>query len=275
MHVSVTQWVFSSLAVVLPVLLLGVMHLRKSKSDFPFFYSFIAFYAITQVILNITATGSLRLYFYCYWTIAILGSLFTFAVLYEVFVQIMRPYSALTDLAKMMFRWVGGFLLAVSFLTAATSAGGTTTKICAAILFIQRCIQLLQCGTLLLFLVFEKRLGASWSDRGMCIAVGLGFSAVLELSGLYLMNIPALQNALTMVNNIASNGIVLYWLYGMYAYRTVTKTADSAPNRLVLQRWNEVLASHGFGGGPIIATGSFISGVEQAVERVLARKAIH
>src|SRR5258708_32786990 len=128
MHVSVTQWVFSSLAVVLPVLLLGVMHLRKSKSDFPFFYSFIAFYAITQVILNITATGSLRLYFYCYWTIAILGSLFTFAVLYEVFLQIMRPYSPLTDLATIMFRWVAGFLLALSFLTSPLFSARTTTK---------------------------------------------------------------------------------------------------------------------------------------------------
>ena len=275
MHVSISQWVFSSLGVALPLLVLAVMHLRKSKSDFPVFYSFIVFYAITQVILNVTVNGSYALYFYSYWTIAMLGSLLTFAVLYEAFVQIMKPYSALTDLAKMMFRWVGGFLLAVSFLTAFASAGGTSMKICTAIMFIQRCVQLLQCGTLLLFLVFEKRLGASWSDRGMCIAAGLGVSAVLELSTLYLMNISGLQNALTMVNNVAANGILLYWFYGMYTYRTVKKTADNAPNRLVLQRWNEVLASHGFGGGPIIATGSFIPGVEQAVERVLARKAVN
>src|SRR5258708_22110657 len=155
MHVSVTQWVFSSLAVVLPVLLLGVMHLRKSKSDFPFFYSFIAFYAITQVILNITATGSLRLYFYCYWTIAILGSLFTFAVLYEVFVRIMKPYSALTDLAKMMFRWVGGFLLAVSLLTAGGPTRGGKNKNFAALFFFLPRLQIPPLRGLLPFFVFQ------------------------------------------------------------------------------------------------------------------------
>jgi len=278
MRMSLAQWMLTILGLALLVLLLVVMHVRKCRSDFPVFYNYIIFYAVSLTVLTLVVHGSYDQYFYSYWTQATLESLLGFFVLYEAFGQIMKPYSALTDLAKIIFLWVGVFLLAVSLLTAFATTGGMSAKICAMIILVQRCVRLMQCGFLLLFLVFEKRLGVSWSARGMSVTVGLGLSAVLNLSVIYLMNTaPAWTSTLTIVNNVASNAILAYWIVGMYAYQTVRKTAVDAPNRLVLQRWNEVLLSSGYGNrAPVlVATDSFIPGVEQVVERVLARKAVH
>ncbi len=279
MHMSLAQWLFTVLGLGLLVQLLVVMHVRKCKSDFPVFYNYIIFYALSVTVLTFVIHGSYEQYFYSYWTQAILESLLGFFVLYEAFGQIMKPYAALTDLAKMIFLWVGVFLLAVSVLTAFATTGSVSTKICTVIILVQRCVRLMQCGFLLLFLVFEKRLGVSWSARGMCVTVGLGLSAVLNLAVIYLMNTTlAWQSTLIIVNNVVSNAIIAYWIVGMYAYQTVRKTAVDAPNRLVLQRWNEVLLSSGYGGSKpslLVTTDSFIPGVEQVVDRVLARKAVH
>lgn len=277
MHMSVAQWVFSIAGFALLAILVAVMYARKSRSEFPIFFSFIAFTAITQVILLIAVRWPYAQYFYTFWSIQTLYLLLGFGVLYESVVQIMKPYSALADFAKMLFFWAGAFVLAASFLTALATGGTAATRICAAILFIQRCVLLMQCGLLLLFLLFEKRLGVPWRSQGMCIAIGLGLSAVLDLSMLYLPDrFPAWQGFFTTANNVLSNAVYVFWLVGMYSFGRVRSTVQSAPNRLILQRWNEALASYGPGGVlPVSMADSFIPGVEQAVERVLSRKAVH
>jgi hypothetical protein len=277
MHLSAAQWVFTVAGLALQLLILVVMHVRKSRPDFPIFFNFIAFMAITQVFLAIATGWSRSGYFYSYWTITALGVLLGFGVLYESVAQIMKPYSALVDLAKMLLLWGGAFLLIVSFLAALATSGSTTTKICAAIFLVQRCILFMQCGLLLLLLLFEKRLGAAWRSHGMCITVGLGMSAALDLSMLLLLDrLPAWQTVLYTVNDVLATGILLFWAYGMYSFGRVKATVHNAPNRLILQRWNDALIGYGYGGATAVAnTDSFIPGVEQAVERVLARKAIH
>src|SRR5258708_32925410 len=117
MHMSLAQWLFTVLGLGLLVQLLVVMHVRKCKSDFPVFYNYIIFYALSVTVLTFVIHGSYEQYFYSYWTQAILESLLGFLVLYEAFGQIMKPDASLTDLPKMIFLWVGVFLLAVSVFT--------------------------------------------------------------------------------------------------------------------------------------------------------------
>jgi len=278
MHMSGTQWSFGIAQLALQLLLLAIMHVRKSRSEFPIFFNYIAFTAITQVFLLVALRGSYAQYFYSYWSVSAVGLLLGFGVLYESLVQVMKPFSALTDLAKMIFVWAGGFLLAVSLLTALATGGNPSDKICAAVLLLNRCIQLMQCGLFLILLLFEKRLGASWRNRGICIAAGLGMTAVVQLSMWSLLTrFPGARNQLDLAGDILSIGIVVFWSVGLVSSKSQKPSASNAPNRLVLQRWNDVLAGHGFGGVPAIASmaDSFIPGVEQAVERVMSRKMVH
>jgi hypothetical protein len=277
MHMSVTRWVFVSSAVLLQLLILAIMHVRKSRSDFPIFFNFIVFGVIIQVFMAAAVSLPASSYFYSFWTVTALGALLGFGVLYESVAQIMKPYSALVDLAKMLLLWGGAFLLIVSFLAALATSGNTTNKVCAAIYLAQRCILFMQCGLLFLLLLFEKRLGASWLSRGMCVTVGLGISAAVDLSMVLLADrLPAWQGVLNNMSDVVSTGVLLYWAYGMNSFGRVKATVNNAPNRLILQRWNDALIGYGYGGATAAAnTDSFIPGVEQAVERVLARKAVH
>ncbi|HWX54441.1 MAG TPA: hypothetical protein VN176_07600, partial [Verrucomicrobiae bacterium] len=241
MHMSVAQWAFWIIGFALQLLLMAILLVRKGRSQFPIFFNYVIFYGVVSVVFLIAARQPYAQYFYTYWTITALGVVFGFGVLYEAFGQIMKPYSALADLAKMIFVWAGGFLMAISFLTALTTGGTTSDKICAAILLANRCVLLMQCGLFLLLLVFEKRIGVSWVNRGMCISLGLGMSAVLQLSTWYLLeHFPSWRNPVETTSSVLSIGILTYWAFGLVSAKSATKTAGNAPNRLVLQRWNDV-----------------------------------
>ena len=277
MHMSTTQWVFWIVGFALQLFLVGIMVARKYKTEFPVFFNYLIFYAVAAVILLVAASRPYAQFFYTYWTVTALGLILGFGVLYEALVLIMKPYSALADLAKMLFVWSGGFLLVVSFLTALTTGGTPTDKICAAILLANRCVLLMQCGLFLLLLVFEKRIGASWHNRGMCISLGLGMSAVLQLSSWYFLeHFSAWRTSIQSTTDVLSIGVALFWTMGLMSSSSEKKTASDAPNRLILQRWNDALISYGYSGVPAMtSTDSFIPGVEQAVERVLSRKMLH
>ncbi|HJX84256.1 MAG TPA: hypothetical protein VJ723_07935, partial [Candidatus Angelobacter sp.] len=186
MHLSLAEWVFGTAGILLPVVLLGIMHARKIRVEFPIFFIYIAFLSLYEVVVLVASRGSYSQYFYSYYSLATVGLLLGFGVLYESVVQIMKPYSALADFAKMLLFWAGAFVFVASCLTAWSTGGTAVDRICAAILYVQKCVLLMQCGLLLLFLLFEKRLGVPWRSQGMCILLGLGMTAVLDLSMMYL-----------------------------------------------------------------------------------------
>lgn len=275
MHVSAVQWVLESICIVLQLFLFGIMFVRKGRSEFPVFCNYIALSALTQAFLLVAAvTWSYAQYFYVYWTIAALTTMMGFAVLYESVTHVMKPYSALRDFARMLFYWAGGFLFIISLLTAFATTGNSYTKVCAAIFLVNRCILLMQCGLLFLMLLFEKRLGASWMNRGMYLAAGLGASAVLQLSIWYLIDhFPFWRTGLQFIYDSLMNGIALFWVFGFMLSERKLKNLQDTPKRLILERWNDTLGSHGFGPTPAMSfADSFIPGVEQTVERIMARK---
>ena len=82
-----------------------------------------------------------------------------FAVLYELLVNALKPYSALIDLGKMLFRWAAVFLVLAALLTALATTGSGSNKMVAACELLQRTVRLMQCGLLLLFLGWKSVLG--------------------------------------------------------------------------------------------------------------------
>ena len=52
-----------------------------------------------------------RQYFYIYWALTGVTMVLEFAVMYELLVNALKPYSALIDFGKMLFRWAAIFLI--------------------------------------------------------------------------------------------------------------------------------------------------------------------
>ena len=139
-------------------------------------------------------------------------------------------------------------------------------------------MRLMECGLLLLFFFFERRLGLSWRNPNVGIAIGLGITASVDLMCSYMQSrFPAQAFQLGMVNTAAYVGVLTFWCYVLLADRLEKKSAVSPPRGLILQRWNEALTAT-----PLVtarqqaaafsSVESFLPGVERTVERVMARK---
>jgi hypothetical protein len=281
-HISRIGWASIGLAVlaaVVQAVIVKIIVNRRQKGNFPIFLSYSCFGVImVAVALAGYLFSSCAQYFYLYWVLSFLYMALEFGVMYEIFVNALKPYSALIDLGKMLFRWAAVFLLFAGILTALATAGSQANRLVAAVALVERSMRLMQCGLLLLFFFFERRLGLSWRNHNMAIALGLGAGAAMDLSVSYLKaHYPASSDAFGIVNSVFYLGVVCFWASNLSQTEPARSNVLDSPSRLIFQRWNEALTSYSVRGEMVFASSgveSFLPGVEQTVDRVLARKIV-
>jgi hypothetical protein len=281
-HLSLIGWLTAALAVVGIAVQLCIVRVILNRGRYSEFSIFAA-YNVLGVLLALIGLFGSRLqgcnqYFYIWWVSGVLYVGLEFGLLYEIFVNALKPYSALIDLGKMLFAWASVFLLIAATLTAFASSGSGANKITAAMTVVERTMRLIECGLLLLFFLFEKRLHLSWKNANIGIAIGLGVSGALDLAVSYLSShYPWRIEELGLINSLAYVSILLFWTYCLSAQKKNNVSVLESPNRLIFQRWNEALLSYkegelAFASGRV---DSFLPGVERTVERVLARKMVN
>jgi hypothetical protein len=257
--------------------LLGwVMVRRTLHKELPIFFKYICFSAFSAFLLFVLCDRPYpRLYDWSYWGVSFVGSALSFLVMYEVFVRLLRPYAAVIDLAKMLFKWAGAFLLLVALMGALAANGSQPDRIGAAVTMIDR--SLMQCGLLMLLVIFEKRLKVSWRSYAASITLGLGVTAAVSLlTSVVGASDSSYNQTLFLAYQVITVGFFAYWGVMLQRPEPQRKNVLDSPSRLVFQRWNEVLSStplaaHG-GHLALAEVDSFIPGVEKTVERIMARK---
>ena len=281
MHISQTQWILIAVTIVaagVQGFTLRILKQKKLRSEFPVFFRYSLVSVVGYAIVLIPFVFYCPQYFYVYWPLTAVTMVLEFAVMYELLINALKPYSALIDLGKMLFRWAAVFLVLAALLTAFATTGTSTHKITAASELLQRTVRLMQCGLLLLFFGLEKRLGLSWRTHSMSIALGLGIYAGVDLSTTYLIDrLPALTAFFQVFTNLVYLGAASLWAYSLAKPEPVRGNVLDSPRRLIFQRWNEALLTHTVRGEMAFAGSgmeSFLPGVEQTVERVLARKIV-
>jgi hypothetical protein len=276
MQMSFPQITLATLSIVMIGTVMLVMVRRNLRTAYPLFFSYLGINALAVVLLMAVYRFAIGQYFYAYWTTSTILMAVGFAVQYEVFVDILKPFSAVIDLGKMLFFWAAGFLLLAGLLTALVTSGSHVNKIVVAVDLCDRCVHLMQCGLMLLMVVFEKRLNFSWRSSGMCVALGLGLIAAMDLIVSYAQGrMPARNADLAMLNGIVFTGIMAFWAVRLASREAEPNTLANTPARLIIQRWNDALINYRHGDLALSpAMNSFLPGVEQTVERVLARKVI-
>lgn len=282
MHLPTVTWLVVALAIVgiaVQASILRFIFKRRRQSEFSIFATYNALGIVLAGIgiLGYPLQGCTQ-YFYIWWVSGVLFVGVEFALLYEIFVNALKPYSALIDLGKMLFGWATIFLLIAATITAFASTGSGANKITAAMTVLERTMRLIECGLLLLFFLFEKRLHLSWKNANVGIAVGLGISGALDLAVSYLTaHMPWRVGELGLINSFAYVGVLFFWVYCMSAQKKERVSVLDSPNRLIFQRWNEALLGYK-NGDFALASGrvdSFLPGVEMTVERVMARKMVN
>lgn len=202
---------------VLQLALGGVMLRQKIHRTFPVFFAYVAFQILSFGFLfplNKLSNDPLyyELYFYLYWACSAINLILGFMIIHEVFLDVFRPYHTLKDLGSVMFKWAALVMLLVAFVVAASSSGQGMEPIMGAILTVERCVRVAQCGLVLFMIVFARYVGVSWRQRSFGIAVGVGASAGAEL-GTYALYVGGLmsQVSLHVVNLVAYNLAILVW----------------------------------------------------------------
>lgn len=281
MQISQSHWILIAITVIaggVQGYTLRILNRRKLRSEFPIFFRYSAVCIAAYALSLIPYIFFCPQFFYVYWVLTPITMVFEFAVLYELLVNALKPYSALIDLGKMLFRWAAVFLVLAALLTAFATTGTGSHKLTAASDLLQRTVRLMQCGLLLLFFGLEKRLGLTWRTHSMSIALGLGIYAGVDLSTTYLIDrIPALTDFFAILTNLVYLGAASLWAYSLAKPEPARGNVLDSPRRLIFQRWNEALLTHSVRGEMAFASGgmeSFLPGVEQTVERVLARKIV-
>jgi hypothetical protein len=280
-RLSGIEWASVGLALVCLAIQAGILvtlYRGKRRSEFPVFRSYSATYILLMLIgLAAYFLSGCAPYTYIYWGASMAYLALEFAVMYEIIVNALKPYSALVDLGRMLFIWAAVFLLIAAGTTAFATSGPESSRLQAAFTVVERSMRLMECGLLLLFFFFERRLGLSWRNPNVGIAIGLGVTASVGLICSYVQSrFPAQALQVGMVNTSAYIGVLAFWCYVLVADRAETKSAVSAPSHLILQRWNEALSVYGrsvpAGAGNTSSVESFLPGIEKTVDRVLARK---
>src|ERR1700690_2600878 len=223
-------------------LVVGVaMFRRKLHRSFPIFFSYICFQILAfAVLFPMHQSASYIEYFFTYWACAAINLVLGFMLIYEIFLDVFRPYRTLKDLGSVLFKWAALVMSLVGFVVAASSPLGDQGPIVQAVMTVTRCVRVAQVGLVLFLLVFSGYLGVSWKQHSFGLSLGLGLSAGVELGTLaFHVSGHASDNSVPVINLVAYNIAILVW----FAYAWVEGTARAPGTELFTShRWEKGLS---------------------------------
>jgi len=254
---------------ILELLLSSILIWRGLHRKFPVFFAYIVsqiliFAVLFPIYIHQDSGGDYSRYFYAYWIGAAISLAIGFKVIHEVFLDVFRPYYTLKDLGTVLFKWSALVMLFMALVVAAASPA-SHSPLTQAIIMVQRCVRVTQCGLILFLLVFSRYLGVSWRQHSFGIALGFGGFASVELVALALYSGGQIHPpTLSLLNTTAYGFAILTWL-GYAAFKTPAR--DASASLLMSQRWDQSLGDLQHPGG----TDSLIPMFEGMVDRAFSR----
>jgi len=227
---------------VLELSLAGVMFWRRLHRTFPVFFAYLVVQVSNFLILfPIYRFHPGMPYYYAYWISAGISLAVGFKVIHEIFLDLLRPYPNLKDLGTLLFKWAALVMLLVAMVFAAATQmhTGTETQLDLAVMILERCVRVIQCGLILFLLFFSRYLGVSRRQFSFGIALGFGSYACVELVGLALVSSNQIHAAkMSLINTTAYSLSILTW--GGYALLKTT-SREASSKLLMSQRWDQGL----------------------------------
>lgn len=244
----------------------GTMYWKGLHRGFPVFFRYLILQIlIFAIVFPLYLRANNILFFYVYAVSIGISAAYGFRVIYEVFLDVFRPYHALKDLGSVLFMWAGLVMLLVAGVVAAATSSSQESPLWQAVLTGQRCVRVVQVGLILFLLIFSKFLGVSRRQHSFGIALGFGGFASVELMLVALRaGSQVSENFANIANLVAYNCAILVWL----AYVVARSSArESSATLLMSQRWDQSLGDLQHP----VAPDSLIPMFEGMVDRALSR----
>lgn len=226
---------------VMQALILVVMIRRRLFREFPLFLVYTAFevvYFACRFPLYFQENAYTK-FFYISWTGKAFEMALGFAVIYEIFRHVFRPYPALAQLGKILFRWGLVVLLFVVTIATASADGNGVIQV---LVLIERGLSIIQCGLLLLLFLFSSYFGLTWRHYVFGIGVGFGLFGTIALAtaALHAQFGHVFDDPANLIESVAYNCSVLIWISYLLRPEPVQRSIDFRPGD-GLQEWNHEL----------------------------------
>lgn len=224
---------------------LGVSYRRGLIRKFPAFSSYLAFHIIETVtafvILNRFGRASWA-YFYQYWILQAIGFGLRFAVIYEIFYHLLKPYEGLRRASTLVFRWVGVVLLVIAIGVAIAGPSNEPAWAVAGAVVAERSINVVQCGLLVLLFLFASYFALTWRNYVFGIALGFGVIAAVELLASALATQSALfaSGVFNLLPRISYDLAVIIWVAYLVSPEPSRIELKALPQH-DLEKWNQEL----------------------------------
>jgi len=170
---------------VLQGIILFAMVRRRLYRQFPMFLLYIGFEAWQFGVLWTTSLSHLHFgggYFHVYSVGLVLSAAIRFAVIGELFGQLLARYPALTGPGRSLLRGATAVLLLVALGLAASAPGNSADFLLNVTYALDRVASILQSGLLISIFVFSSYFALSWRSQAFGIALGLGILSSVELA---------------------------------------------------------------------------------------------
>jgi len=235
---------FASHVVQIPIA--GILVRRKMVREFPAFFVYTCFQIVqVAVLFTMDAMDSVtKAQYDVAWTAErYISAGLRFAVIHEIFHHVFRSYPAVQNLGGKIFRWTTALLMILAVVLVAKSTGTNLDYVSVAIVVVDRAVDIVQVGLLVMLLFLAKYLRLSWSTYVLSIAVGLGlYSCIMLLIaalhayyGIYYQ--PVFFGMIEDISYICS---ALIWFIALLLPVRALKQVEP-PVSVELERWNAAL----------------------------------
>jgi hypothetical protein len=262
------------MAAAVGLVFLSVLMLKKKlHREFPVFFALVVAECVESWLGMILKAISYKAFYVEYWILASVITVLGFAVLREVFLHIFRPYDALRNFGRMLFRWSAAVLILIAAVMSVSATPVTSTPITNFILTVDRSVRLMQCGLVIFMYLFARQLGITERHRVFGVSVGFGVFASVHLMTVTLTALfpPTISRSVMYLLNVPYQlgWIATVIIWSVYMYRPEPERRRATVLELP-ESWNYKLTEINNDN----TDSAFLPNVVDTVERVLTRRTV-
>jgi hypothetical protein len=240
--ISYVIWVAGGLG---GLLSLGLVFHKRLLQQFPFFSLYLAFHIVEQIIAILVYSHFGRTswaYVYEYWAAQAIGIGLRFAIIWEIFSHVFRPYEGLRHAGAVGFRWAAVLLLLAAIIAAVAGPSHEPDFAFKGAVVLERSLDVVQCGLLVLLFLFASYFALTWRNYVFGIALGFGVIASVELLAAALATqFRSLSDAvLNSLPRIAYAAATIIWVIYLARLEPPRLNLTALPQH-DLEKWNQEL----------------------------------
>lgn len=218
-------------------------------------------------------------FFWGYWVTYLITTVLLFLTIQTIFREVMAPLPGLSRLGVLMFRWVVAISAIIAVSSSYIPSEISHRPFNLILIDLMRCVSILELCLLAFVTLVAQKVGLSYKSLSFGLSLGLGIAAASDfVQAAVAYHAQSLFSMASIIFQVIGVGVLVMWV----AYFRNPEPARSSIAPVIAQpllRWNEVALALSHANAqvappPVVAHGTFLSDVENVVDRVLIKNSL-